>query len=385
MNISLNDINAVDFNNSDIAKVMFNNTLVWEKPAGTHIYGVEWNGSTATTSVLTRTDSSANFSDPDPYVNDGSHPGSSPFDNLYPWNGMVRQTINSEEVVVIPKFWYKMSKTDGVFKLQIADYAADGFSVDPIHAEAGGTDVNVYVSRYQVTSSYKSITNSLPLTNITRVGARITIGQKGAGYRLYDYKMMMTIQMLYLVEFANWNIQSVIGYGGNDSGGTTTYVSGQTDSMPYHTGIMQSSKQTYGPYVQYRWIENLWANVDEWCDGISASGSSIRAYINPSQYNDSPTGTGSTAAITAATSTNYIEDFGVSVSFPWIMWPTSTGHNDLKVGDYYDTSGTNMPCLIVSGGSNNNQQYTGLFRYGWSTTTIRARYLGCRYVYVEAS
>lgn len=78
MNIALDsNVKAVDFNGQDIAEVIFNGASVWKKPAAGQIFGASWDGSAST--VLTRTDASAGFTNPDPYVADGNHPGSSPF------------------------------------------------------------------------------------------------------------------------------------------------------------------------------------------------------------------------------------------------------------------------------------------------------------------
>lgn len=53
-----------------------------------HIYGAEWDG-TATT-LWSRTDDAAGFTNPSPAVNNGA--GSSPFDGKMPWAGMVKET-----------------------------------------------------------------------------------------------------------------------------------------------------------------------------------------------------------------------------------------------------------------------------------------------------
>ena len=69
------------------------------------VYGVDFTNM-ATTSKCTRTDAAANFADPQPAVAGGT--GSSPFDNIMPWSGMVRSTDpNAGEVVAIPKFYFK--------------------------------------------------------------------------------------------------------------------------------------------------------------------------------------------------------------------------------------------------------------------------------------
>ena len=55
---------------------------------------------------------------------------------------------------------------------------------------------------------------------------------------------------MYLVEYANLNSQATLGYGDND------YESGNSDDMPYHTGVL-GSKTTYDSDVQYRYVEAL--------------------------------------------------------------------------------------------------------------------------------
>ena len=98
------------------------------------IYGVEWDG-TSTTS-WTRTDSAVGFTDPVPAVNNGN--GSSPFDNIMPWSGMVREEISScGTMVKIPKFWYKWTRSGSTMKLQISDGQKDGFYTSPAHTDRG--------------------------------------------------------------------------------------------------------------------------------------------------------------------------------------------------------------------------------------------------------
>lgn len=321
MNITLDsNVNAVDFNGQDIAEVIFNGTSVWKKPAAGQIFGVLWDGSSSP--ALTRTDDAASFSDPDPYVADGNHPGSSPFDNIMPWSGMVKEPIGTDVFVKIPKYWFKVT-TNGVSrKIQIANYPADGFSVSPAHQDRGdgkGERDYIYVSRYHVSSGYKSISGVKPLVNITRSTARSGCSGRGSGYCQFDMMTLITIWYLYLVEFAHWNSQAKIGYGcGNDSG---TQNLGASDSMPYHTGTMKSSRTTYGVGTQYRWIEDLWGNVFDYVDGIYFSSANIYAIKNPANFSDS---SGGTLVGTRPTS-NYVikkwKDSTVS-GYEWFVYPS---------------------------------------------------------------
>lgn len=198
-----------------------------------HVYGVEWDGTSST--ALSRTDDAELFADPSPAVSSGN--GSSPFDSLLPWSGMVKETRNSSVMVKIPKFWFKWTKTGSKIKLQIADAAVSGFSVSPAHMDRGdgsGERDYVYVGRYHCGSSaYKSVSGQSPKANITRSAARTDIHNLGTTTWQMDYAMRLTIQMLYLVEYADWNSQAKIGYGcGNNS---AAQAMGYTDSMTYHT------------------------------------------------------------------------------------------------------------------------------------------------------
>ena len=163
--------------------------------------------------------------------------------------------------------------------------------------------------------------------------------------------------MLYLVEFADWNSQAVIGYGGGNN--SSTVNTGTTDNMSYHTGTMQSSRTTYGTGVQYRWIEDPWGNAYEWCDGIRFSGSDIYVYNNPSEYSDT---SGGIKTGTRPTSGGYISQWSVpSVSgYDWALYPSAvSGSDSTYVADYcyYGSWGV----VLYVGGSYNLGQYQGTF------------------------
>lgn len=341
-----------------------------------HIYGVQWDGTSATT--WSRTDDSADFTDPVPYMSGASSYGS-PFDNLQPWAGMVRVTdATAGELVAIPKFWYKWTRSGTTMKLQIADKAVDGFSVSPAHMDRGdgsGERDIVYVGRYHCNSSYKSVTGASPKANITRATARSSISALGSAYWQFDYAMLWTIQMLYLVEYGNWDSQTTIGYGcGNNSAAQSV---GASDSMPYHTGTMQSSRTTYGVGCQYRYIEGLWENVYDWCDGIYFSDTTIYGILKPASYSDT---SGGTNIGTRPTSSDCISAYNTPTAsgFEWALYPSAVaGSATTYVCDYcrYDPGGVVLHC----GGYYYQHQYYGLFcLYGSRAASSTVASVGCR-------
>ena len=348
------------------------------------IYGVQWDGSSTT--VLSRTDAAANFTNPVPYVS-GSNNYGSPFDNLMPWSGIERVTVAAAgELVKIPKFWYKTTFSGSTFKLQIADGEADGFSVAPAFMDRGdgkGERDYAYVGRYHCSSSnWKSATGATPKVNITRDAARSGIHALGNYVWQWDYAMLTTIWMLYLVEYANWNSQAVIGGGCSQTTSTSSAVfnCGGTDSMPYHTGTVSAQHSDYGD-CQYRYIENLWGNCYDWCDGIYFSSANVYAIKNPSSFSDTA---GGTLVGTRPTSSNYISAWSKSnvSGFDWFMYPSAVaGSDSTYIPDYcyYNAS-----VVVLRVGCNYSQnQYYGLFcLYGYYAASNSGASVGSRLQYL---
>ena len=355
-----------------------------------HVYGIVWDKTSTTTwsnPQLTRTDESAGFSDPNPYYSGMSGDPSSPFDNLMPWSGMVQETIDGNALVKIPKFWYKITNDSNQLKIQISDKAQDGFKVSPAHQArySGDTERDyVYIGRYKcitdtsdTSNNYKSQSGKSPKVSITRATARTSIAGLGTGYYQQDFATFWTIRLLYLVEFANWNSQAVIGYGcGNNSSVQTT---GFSDSMPYHTGTMQSSRTTYGVGCQYRWIEDLWGNVYEWVDGIYFSSSNVYIITNPSSFSDSSDGT---LVGTRATSSNEIKDFFApsEATLDWAMYPNmvvSDSNYSTYVCDHcsYSSSGV---VLFVGGYCSQYQGYGLFYVNGYNNASYSYSHIGAR-------
>ena len=348
------------------------------------IYGVQWDGSSTT--LLSRTDAAANFTNPVPYVAGATNYGS-PFDDLMPWSGIERVSNSAAgELVKIPKFWYKTTFSGSTFKLQIADGEADGFSVAPAFMDRGdgkGERDFAYVGRYHCSSSnYKSATGVTPKVNITRDAARTGIKALGSGIWQWDYAMLITIQMLYLVEYANWNVQATIGGGCSQTSASSSAVfnCGGTDSMPYHTGTVSANHADYGD-CQYRYIENLWGNCYDWCDGIYFSAANVYAIKNPANFSDTANGT---LVAQRTTSSGYISALAKSSAsgFDWFYYPSAVaGADGTYIPDYcgYSASGV----VLCVGGSYGQVPDRGLFCLsGYNAASNSGAYIGSRLQYL---
>lgn len=344
------------------------------------IYGAEWDGTSRTD--WTRTDAAASFANPNPYYAGMSGTPSSPFDNVMPWKGMKRVSdASAGELVEIPKFYYKLSQPNGVgLKVQISMKKHSGFSTDPMHMDRGdgvGEREYAYMSRYLCASDdYKSTTNKAPKTYIGANNARIQIHNLGAYIYQFDHAAWFTLALLYLVEYAHWNSQDKIGYGGRASASNN----GTTDNMPYHTGTVKSSRTAWGD-MQYRYVENLWSRLNIFMDGVYNSSNGMNIILNPNNFSFTSGG------ISVGTPTSgYPLSFAiknVNGTYPLFI-PNATGGSDSTyTTDYW---GFNASANGVYCGGSQNYRFCGMF-YRDSTTVNSegSDVTGCRLMVLPPS
>lgn len=349
------------------------------------IYGAEWAGTSDPS--WTRTDDAVGFADPNPYYAGMSTSPSSPFDNIMPWSGMRRVTdANAGELVEIPKFYYKWTRDGVKMKLQISMSQFDGSHVSPAHADRGdgvGERNYVYVGRYKCATDYKSKSGVGTKNDITIATARSGIHNLGSNIWQNDFAMWWTINMLYLVEYANWDSQACIGYGCN--GGTYATNTGTSDTMPYHTGTMRSSRNTYGVGIQYRYIEDLWANLMEWCDGIYYSGTSVYCIKNPTNFSNSG---GGTLVGSRLTQSGYIKSWNIPFAsgFEYALYPNDVDgalDGSTYITDYitYASDG-----VVLYVGGFRSSRYAGTFALnGDAGSSAYYQGIGCRLMVLPPS
>ena len=336
------------------------------------IYGVEWDWTSSGPTKGTRTDAAAGFSDPNPAVNNGN--GSSPFDNLMPWAGMVKETRTGGVMVKEPKYWYKWTKTGKKLKLQIADGPVEGFHVDPVNMDRGDGlgELNFsYIARYHCASgTYKSETNKAQQVSITRSAARTSIHNLGANIWQMDFAQMWYVGMLFLVEFADWNGER-IGRGCSASGSKEN--NGKTDAMQYHTGTTAANRDTYG-YTQYRNIEGWWDNVYDWMDGCYYNSNGLNVIKNPNQFSDSANGT-----LVGKPVAGYPSDFTIPTQsgLEWALFPSAAaGSTTNYVPDSWYFYGSS-PCLRHGGYYNQGLNH-GPFCVDYVSASYSSDNIGCR-------
>lgn len=332
------------------------------------IYGVEWDGTSS--SSMTRIEASADFVDPVPYYSGITATPSSPFDSIYPWSEIERVEDSSAGTLVkIPKYYYRWDRNGSTMTLRISQDQFEHSLVSPAHADRGdgqGERDYVYVGAYKCNSDdYKSVSGkSATYEPYDASTCRTNISGLASDVWMYDFAMFWTIGMLYLVEYADWNVQAKIGAGGgSDNGSAMNKTTGYCDTMPYHTGTMSAKNTTYSR-CRYRYIEDLWGINQDIIDGIAFSSGNLYMRSNPADYTWANV-TGATFISGMASTSGYIKTWTTPIApgFEYAMFPLEVASSETYVKDYFNYKSSKY--AVTAGGSQyeTNYQQNGLFRF----------------------
>lgn len=356
----------------------------------TAVFGVSWDSSNPSTALtrLTKANDPNKLvtvditTEPVPAVGTGS--GSSPFDSYMPWMGMEECTLNNETgkvsskkgdpgfkrtsidrpvMVKIPEFYYKIERVGSIFRYYVADGPVDGLSLHP------GSGDN-YLARYEAGEASSgtlgfilaSYSGAAPSVSKTRSTFRDYARNMASGFQLRDIAAWCAYDLLYLVEYADFNSQEKIGPGiVND---TAAHKTGETDAMVYHTGRANSGDNAA---VQYRGIENPWGNVSEFIDGINVYGQSVYICTDPEIYTDDTDTNYPYSNIKLPTS-GWIKGLGFSSVFPWAFIPNANGGSSISYIPDYTYSGPEWK-VLNAGGHITSKQEAGLFFFHAGVTS----------------
>ena len=263
--------------------------------------------------------SSSNVADTD-VVND--------FDNIYPWseiksynyNADTRKVTawygdsnfsfdgsNGEVLTYIPGFYYKREVVDGVEYQYISKYEQDGYlysepfsvgrykmsgGIDAYYSSGSSGSSGFNPSSYKKDSNNmelmtdandlvftgKSVNGVYPSASNTIAVFRESASKLGTDFSLLDYHWYV-LQMLYLVEYADYDSQAKLGLGVTENYDDNTYygavIMGGTDSLGMKSGcLVNDGKHS----MIYRGIEDIYGNTVDFLDGINIK--NYQAYIN---------------------------------------------------------------------------------------------------------
>ena len=310
------------------------------------------------------------------------------FDNIYPWSDIKSYNYdaitkevtawigdsnfkfdgtNGEVLTYIPGFYYKREVVDGIEYQYISKYNKDGysysepFSVGRYEISGGKSAYSSSCNQPGNAEDFKahSISGACPSAESTIETFRASAQKLGSEFSLMDYHWFI-IQQLYLVEYANYDSQTVLGKGHIDggSGGTAT-LGGYTDSLGMKSGYIVGAWLN----VIYRGIEGLYGNVHEFIDGINIKDN--QAYINydyKTFASDVFDGNYKALGYVNSNTNGYITKLGYDSNNPLIGLPiavqTEIGNS---ITDYYEQKTGNA--VLITGGYYMSDDEAGMYSF----------------------
>lgn len=326
-----------------------------------------------------------------------------------------------------PKFYYKVvpleieKKKKGGITRKVRYYVSDtpkaGFKLHPAFIENGNENEKIYLAAFEGSlydssaSTYIlddsqvadfaadllcSIANAKPLSgltqNATRANVRKLAEKRGSGWEQAYIATASASQMLMLIEYASFNMQSAIGQGAvnktDDGSSNMAEATGVTINLGNASGTASNANGVQ--FVSYRGEENFWGNIWGWIDGINeymdATTHEGTIYIADHSFADD-TGTGAyeDAGIIAVYGNGYVSAFCYSEKYDWLFIPGELlGNTALPVGDYCWNGNTGWRVAILGAGWNSGLSAGAFCWVLHSASSSRDRSVGGRLVYVPS-
>lgn len=344
--------------------------------------------------------------------------------------GSTARTFNAGTIVQVmveqPKFYYKVVPLDlepveggKGFHMRkgrwyVSDTKKNGFKLHPAFISNGVEKNFIYIAAYEgslwdasaaqyilndaqvadfTTDMLSSIANAKPISgltqSLTRGNTRKLAQKRGSGWQQGYGQTVAATQLLFLVEYASFNMQDKIGAGATkktDDGATSmTEITGATSNLGNATGSVNNPNGVN--IVTYRGEENFYGNIWWFVDGMNINAKGIHElYVTDHDFaDDKLVDNYKNAGITLAKTNGYVSAFGYNEEYDWLFVTSETkGNSSLPVGDYFWQNNTyNGIMIALLGGRWNNGVNAGGFC--WHVAYVsgyRVRYIGGRLVYV---
>ena len=221
--------------------------------------------------------------------------------------------------------------------------------------------------------------------------ARTLAHNRGAGWEVIDFLTASALQLLYLIEYASFNSQAMLGNGVlsvTDDGATNMGVyTGQTDSLGNASGVATGNTHYQTAQaansVTYRGIEDFFGNLWEWTDGINIK-ADYKPWIADHGYaSDTFAAPYVDSGLTLCATDGYVTDIALDADNDYGFLASAVGGSaSTKLCDYYYRAAGNRAAL--RGGTWNFGTTGGAFfwylNYAASTSS---RGIGARLAFVN--
>ncbi len=284
------------------------------------------------------------------------------FDNIYPWSDIKTYNYNTEtqqitawigdnnfsfdgsngEVLTyIPEFYYRRYQENGYEYIYISNH-----KVNDNYSKSDAFSIGRYILSFDRSNSkFHSASGVSLYVNKTITQFRNFAKTLGDDFGQLDYHYFI-IQLLYLVEYADYNSQAKLGKGNvNNHEGL---LGGGCNDLGMKSGtLVDDGKHS----MIYRGMEDIYGNIYQYVDGINIKDYQVFVCYDPSQYESNKyDGCYKPLGYINANSEGYIQKLGYDKNQPLIAFPIEIGGNEnTYISDYYWHASGNQPVCL--GGS----------------------------------
>ena len=327
-----------------------------------------------------------------------------------------------------PKFYYKvvpMVLEKGVKGMKIrkaryyvSDTLKPGFKVHPAFVENGNVNPYIYLAAFEgslfdssanayildnaqvadfAADKLSSIAGTKPAggdtQNLTRANTRLLARKRGSGWEQAYAATAAASQLLMLIEYASFNMQTAIGRGNTDQGSSAANIqyTGATVSLGNASGAVTNANGIQ--IISYRGEENFWGNIWTWVDGMNEenpdpfeSGQAGTLHVADHGFADnSKASPYKNTGIHPIQGSGYVSAFGYSEEFDWLFIAVEySGSDALPVGDYAWNNNPGWRVALL-GGCCTYGSHAGAFCWHlYSAASSRNWSIGGRLVYVPS-
>ena len=183
-------------------------------------------------------------------------------------------------MVEIPKHYIKTETVGNVDSMSISLTPEPGYVLDPAFLKWNGTAmVEVPYRYFRAYEGFVSNGKLLSISGVTPTRSqniatfRTQAMANGTGWHLTDWNLLNTIKRLCYIEFCDFIVTKYLG-NGNDTGNDYGITTGQSNAL----GNRSSNSTHNDKYMSYRGIENLYADIWEFVDGVNVN--NYQFYVN---------------------------------------------------------------------------------------------------------
>lgn len=327
-----------------------------------------------------------------------------------------------------PKFYYKvvpMVLEKGVKGMKIrkaryyvSDTLKPGFKVHPAFVENGNVNPYIYLAAFEgslfdssanayildnaqvadfAADKLSSIAGTKPAggdtQNLTRANTRLLARKRGSGWEQAYAATAAASQLLMLIEYASFNMQTAIGRGNTDQGSSAANIqyTGATVSLGNASGAVTNANGIQ--IISYRGEENFWGNIWTWVDGMNEenpdpfeSGQAGTLHVADHGFADnSKASPYKNTGIHPIQGSGYVSAFGYSEEFDWLFIAVEySGSDALPVGDYAWNNNPGWRVAGLGGGCDSGSNAGAFYWSLYYAASYRYWTVGGRLVYVPS-